>query len=391
MRNTDSRQVKYKPPASRELSRENLASQKGSVVNLHCDDTLRRVSVVLHRHVLVCERRKLLYEDGARAAAGTGPAGADAEGAEERAPRVRAGSRSSSRGSLLDDSRASDGATRSPGGQSAGSRSSQPRPRSLEGRTGQSRGAAGFHSSGNTAGGSCSSSLGTGNREADGGAADPGGAGGYRGALGFDAALFDNASELLDEDLYLKSQWKYAFIHLPRLPLWTPYRMERVIRAPEVPAVERIYSFIRHLFVEAELSSECCVVCLVYVERLMERASVELLAINWRPIVMAGMLLASKVWQDLSSWNIEFARVYPQFSVQSINRLERNVLRLLQWDLFISGAVYAKYYFALRSLNESNNFRQRYNYIMRPQNAPQAKQLEKRSAQASNLLYSRSL
>ena len=178
MRNTDSRQVKYKPPASRELSRENLASQKGSVVNLHCDDTLRRVSVVLHRHVLVCERRKLLYEDGARAAAGTGPAGADAEGAEERAPRGRAGSRSSSRGSLLDDSRASDGATRSPGGQSAGSRSSQPRPRSSGGRSGQSRGAAGFHSSDNTAGGSCSSSLGTGNREADGGVADPGGAGG---------------------------------------------------------------------------------------------------------------------------------------------------------------------------------------------------------------------
>jgi hypothetical protein len=387
MRNTDSRQVKYKPPASREQSRENLASQKGSVVNLHCDDTLRRVSVVLHRHVLVCERRKLLYDDGARAA-GAGSTGA---GAEERAPRGRAGSRSS-RGSLLDDSRASDGATRSPGGQSAGSRSSQPRPRSSGGRSGQSRGATGLHNSTSTvAGGSSSSSLGTGDGEVDGGAADPGGAGGYRGALGFDAALFDNASELLDEDLYLKSQWKYAFIHLPRLPLWTPYRMERVIRAPEVPTVERIYSFIRHLFVEAELSSECCVVCLVYVERLMERASVELLAINWRPIVMAGMLLASKVWQDLSSWNIEFARVYPQFSVQSINRLERNILRLLQWDLFISGAVYAKYYFALRSLNESRNFRQRYNYIMRPQNAPQAKQLEKRSAHASNLLYSRSL
>jgi hypothetical protein len=388
MRNTDSRQVKYKPPASRELSRENLASQKGSVVNLHCDDTLRRVSVVLHRHVLVCERRKLLYDDGARAA-GAGSTGAVAE---ERAPRGRAGSRSS-RGSLLDDSRASDGATQSPGGQSAGSRSSQPRPRSSGGRSGQSRGATGLHNSTSmvAGGSSSSSSLGTGDGEVDGGAADPGGAGGYRGALGFDAALFDNASELLDEDLYLKSQWKYAFIHLPRLPLWTPYRMERVIRAPEVPTVERIYSFIRHLFVEAELSSECCVVCLVYVERLMERASVELLAINWRPIVMAGMLLASKVWQDLSSWNIEFARVYPQFSVQSINRLERNILRLLQWDLFISGAVYAKYYFALRSLNESKNFRQRYNYIMRPQNAPQARQLEKRSAHASNLLYSRSL
>mmetsp|Transcript_7514 Transcript_7514/g.12090 ORF Transcript_7514/g.12090 Transcript_7514/m.12090 type:complete len:123 (+) Transcript_7514:857-1225(+) len=122
----------------------------------------------------------------------------------------------------------------------------------------------------------------------------------------------------------------------------------------------------------------------------MERANVELLATNWRPIMLSGMLLASKVWQDLSSWNIEFARIYPRFSIQSINAMERTVLKLLQWDLFISGAVYAKYYFALRSLNESNNFRRRYNYIMRV-NAPNSKQLEKRSAAASNTLYSRSM
>lgn len=146
----------------------------------------------------------------------------------------------------------------------------------------------------------------------------------------------------------------------------------------------------QHRFVEAELSSECSVVCLVYVERLMERANVQLYASNWRPIVLAGMLLASKVWQDLSSWNIEFARIYPHFTLQSINLLERNILKLMQWDLFISGATYAKYYFALRSLNESRNFRRRYNYIMRV-NAPGSKQLEKRSAAASNTLYSRSM
>ena len=51
---------------------------------------------------------------------------------------------------------------------------------------------------------------------------------------------------------------------------------------------------------------------------------------------MCGLLLASKVWQDLSSWNIEFASVYPQFSLDSINKLELNFLRNVKWDLYIS-------------------------------------------------------
>jgi hypothetical protein len=51
----------------------------------------------------------------------------------------------------------------------------------------------------------------------------------------------------------------------------------------------------------------------------MEMANVPLLAMNWRPILLCGLLLASKVWQDLSSWNVEFSQVYPQFPLASIN------------------------------------------------------------------------
>lgn len=75
---------------------------------------------------------------------------------------------------------------------------------------------------------------------------------------------------------------------------------------------------------------------------------------------MCGLLLASKVWQDLSSWNVEFASVYPQFSVDAINQLELQFLKCVNWDLYISSSLYAKYYFALRSLLEKQGFRQRY-------------------------------
>jgi hypothetical protein len=68
----------------------------------------------------------------------------------------------------------------------------------------------------------------------------------------------------------------------------------------------------------------------------MEIAKVPLLADTWRPIFLCGLLLASKVWQDLSSWNIEFASVYPQFSLKAIHQLELQFLRMVKWDLYIS-------------------------------------------------------
>ena len=106
--------------------------------------------------------------------------------------------------------------------------------------------------------------------------------------------------------------------------------------------------------------SFCSIICLIYVERLMEVAKVPVMAKTWRPILMCGLLLASKVWQDWASWNIEFASVYPQFSLDAINKLEVKFCKMVKWDLYISSSLYAKYYFALRSLLEKQDFRRRY-------------------------------
>ena len=144
-----------------------------------------------------------------------------------------------------------------------------------------------------------------------------------------------------------------------------------------MPVVSQIYDYMSTIFSAA---SQCGVQCreLIYIERLMEKSGVELLADNWRPILLCGLLLASKVWQDVNPWNIEFANVLSDFSLDSINRLERTFLKHLQYSLNISGKVYARYYFALRSLAEKRNFRQRYNHMMISRNAPNSSQVEER-------------
>ena len=121
------------------------------------------------------------------------------------------------------------------------------------------------------------------------------------------------------------------------------------------------------LFSRVQLSSECSIVCFIYVERLMERANVPLMTSTWKPIVLCALLLASKVWQDLSSWNVEFSQVYPRFRLSSINHLEHTYLSQIKWDLYISSQCYAKYYFALRSLMEKKDFRRKYNQMAQSQ------------------------
>jgi len=183
--------------------------------------------------------------------------------------------------------------------------------------------------------------------------------------LATDEGLFKaSMRDLFNEDSYRTATYKCTMVRIPMARPGMTYGLRKIKVMYEIPSETEIYEFGHQLFKSVQLSSECSIVCLIYVERLMEVAKVPLLACTWRPIFMCGLLLASKVWQDLSSWNIEFASVYPQFSLEAINRLELNFLRNVKWDLYISSSLYAKYYFALRSLVEKQDFRQRYNRMV---------------------------
>lgn len=47
------------------------------------------------------------------------------------------------------------------------------------------------------------------------------------------------------------------------------------------------------------LSNEVALLAVIFVERLIKLAHVQLLTINWRTIVYTSILLAAKYWEDL--------------------------------------------------------------------------------------------
>ena len=183
--------------------------------------------------------------------------------------------------------------------------------------------------------------------------------------------------EIFSEENFLSPQYVYHFVRQPISRMGFLYGIRQLKKSLKMPTLKEVHTFISDLFVKAHLSAECSIVCLIYVERLMEVANVPLCAKTWRPCVLCGLLLASKVWQDLSSWNIEISQIYPEFSLQSVNKLERIFCMEIKWDLYISSSAYAKYYFALRSLTEKKDFRRDYNIMVL--NAPGAKEVAERS------------
>jgi len=99
---------------------------------------------------------------------------------------------------------------------------------------------------------------------------------------------------------------------------------------------------------------ECCIISLVYINRLIAFTELPLQPTNWRPLVLCSLLVAQKVWDDRYLSNADFAFIYPFFITEEINRLEKKFLELIQYNVTVKSNLYAKYYFELRALFKDN-------------------------------------
>jgi len=119
-----------------------------------------------------------------------------------------------------------------------------------------------------------------------------------------------------------------------------------------VPSLRRVVKFFENAFNRSKMESECIIMTLIYVERLVKvtKGRFCIRYDNWRPAVFSCMVLSSKVWDDLSMWNVDFSQISPVFNLQRINELELAVLEALDYEVKVTAGEYAKYYFHIRSM-----------------------------------------
>ena len=128
----------------------------------------------------------------------------------------------------------------------------------------------------------------------------------------------------------------------------------RIALLRETPSVENIFDFMKALDDCAQFSSECCIISLVYINRIIAFTEMPLQPTNWRPLVLCSLLVAQKVWDDRYLSNADFAFIYPFFVTEEINKLEQKFLELIQYNVTVKSNLYAKYYFELRGLFKDN-------------------------------------
>ena len=173
-----------------------------------------------------------------------------------------------------------------------------------------------------------------------------------------------------DSELFFFSEEKYI------LEKPDAFDSQRIALLRETPTIENILEFIKALYDCAQFSPECCIICLVYINRLIAFTEMPLQPTNWRPLLLCSLLVAQKVWDDRYLTNADFAFIYPFFVTEEINKLEQKFLELIQYNVTVKSNLYAKYYFELRALFKDNEKE----FPMKPLDKKDADALELRSA-----------
>ena len=118
----------------------------------------------------------------------------------------------------------------------------------------------------------------------------------------------------------------------------------------EIPCHSDIFEFISSLYYSAQFSIECCLVALIYINRIICLTGLTLTPKNWRPLVFISLIVSQKVNDDKHISNTDFSYIYPFFEVEQINILEMKYLEMIQYNVNVGFGCYMKYYLELKQL-----------------------------------------
>lgn len=130
------------------------------------------------------------------------------------------------------------------------------------------------------------------------------------------------------------------------------FSYEQIVLNPEAnfPNTTNITDFIKPIFDKLGIQNECLLMMLIYIDRIMSEEDISLNKENWRPIVYSALILSGKMLEDMSIANVDYSVIYPFFSLNSTNFLEKQITSSLHWNLFISQEQYSAYLRKLKGM-----------------------------------------
>ena len=145
-------------------------------------------------------------------------------------------------------------------------------------------------------------------------------------------------------DLYFFSEEKY----IDEYPQY--FDKQRIENIRKIPTLDDMINFIEALYNCVQFSSECCIISLIYINRIIALTGLSLQTTNWRPLVFVSLMISQKIWDDKYLSNGDFSYIYPFFEKNQLNILEMKFLEMIQYNVFVKLSVYMTFYLELKAL-----------------------------------------
>lgn len=152
-----------------------------------------------------------------------------------------------------------------------------------------------------------------------------------------------------ESDLYYFSEEKY----IKEFPQY--FDAQKIENIHKIPTADDIMDFMEALYNCVQFSPECCIICLIYIYRIIAITGLSLKETNWRPLVFTSLMICQKIWDDNSLPNGDFTIIYPFFDKDQLNKLEMKFMEIIQYNLNINTNQYSNFYFNLKDLAKKEN------------------------------------
>jgi hypothetical protein len=145
-------------------------------------------------------------------------------------------------------------------------------------------------------------------------------------------------------DLYFFSEEKY----IDEYPQY--FDKQRIENIRKIPTLDDMINYIEALYNCVQFSSECCIISLIYINRIIALTGLSLQTTNWRPMVFVSLMISQKIWDDKYLSNGDFSYIYPFFEKNQLNILEMKFLEMIQYNVYVKLSVYMTFYLELKAL-----------------------------------------
>lgn len=108
------------------------------------------------------------------------------------------------------------------------------------------------------------------------------------------AALLFHEHNFIGHEWHIQTTSGYS----STMPLFL-YVLEEIEYEDKPCAEGDLIMFMRKIFEKMQLATECIIVTLIYLEKVMINGGIEMRFCNWKPLLFTAILLASKFWEDI--------------------------------------------------------------------------------------------